>query len=101
MKNIVAALKRAGFKTLGAEKHKNANGPDLYAIRNDRVYTVEVKQARIQRQDCAQVHPVEPNRRNDDLIAIGFPSGNVLIEPMQDHLRACSEKGWRSISPSL
>jgi len=96
MKRVVETLARLGFSVLPA-RHKNANGPDLFAIKNNIAYSVEVKVGRKMRRDSLQVTPVEKNRRLDDLIAIVTPSGYVLIEPMKHHMTCCSEKGYRNL----
>ena len=68
LKGEFAAL---GFKIIHIPKNKPTNGPDLWVQRNNgRPLSVEVKKARIQRNGCVQVDPVQPNRRKDDLIAI-------------------------------
>lgn len=94
MKNAIKALEKMGYKILTKAK-KTANGPDLHVQKDDIIFRVEVKKARVVRRSMA-VHPVEPNRIHDDLIAIEFPSGYVLIEPMKDHLKSCAESGSRS-----
>lgn len=100
MEAVTEALLKMGFKTIGRVRHKNANGPDLHVIRDERLFTVEIKKARKHsRRDTLSVHPVEPARRKDDIIAIVFPSGYVLIEPMKDHLAACPKSGYRSLGP--
>ena len=97
MEQIAKTLTSLGFNILHIGK-KNANGPDIWAIKDQRPYSFEVKKVKLQRERCAQVPPVEPNRRKDDFIAIAFPSGYVLVEPMKDHLNNCSSKGYRSIT---
>jgi hypothetical protein len=94
MKNTIKYLKKMGFIILKTAK-KTANGPDIEAVRNDgATFRIEVKSVRKMKKSYA-VHPVEALRRHDDLIAIEFPSGYVLIEPMKDHLKNCSKAGGR------
>lgn len=94
MKVTIKAFEAMGYKILTQAK-KTANGPDLHVIRDGVVFRVEVKKARKSKRSMA-VHPVEPLRRNDDLIAITFPSGYVLIYPMEDYLKSCAPCGSRS-----
>jgi len=92
--NARKAFEAMGYKILTVAG-KTANGPDMHVMRGDVILRVEIKKARNVKRSMA-VHPVEVNRRNDDLIAIEFPSGYVLIEPMADHLRSCAPSGSRS-----
>ena len=85
---------KMGYKILSVAKG-TANGPDMHVQKEGMVLRVEIKKARYIKRSSS-VHPVEPLRVHDDLIAIEFPSGYVLIEPMKDHLKSCSEKGTRS-----
>lgn len=91
---VSKALENMGYKILSVAK-QTANGPDMHVIRNGVVLRVEIKKARIMKRSMA-IHPVEPARLNDDLIAIEFPSGYVLVEPMKDHLKSCAPSGSRS-----
>lgn len=89
-------LKKLGFKIVGSSP-KTKNGPDLWVSKNNRIYTVEIKTAKKQRGDNFQVRPVEKNRQKDDFIAIVFPCGYVLFEPMKHHLANCSKSGTRNM----
>ena len=91
----VNAFKKMGYEILTVVDG-TANGPDMHIKKDNLVFRVEIKKARISKRSMA-VHPVEENRKNDDLIAIVFPSGYILIEPMQDHLFSCSDSGSRSL----
>lgn len=93
----VKTFRKLGFKPLKT-KPANANGPDLFVIKNDRAFSVEIKPTRKTRRGSLQVPPVEKNRRGDDLIAIVLPSGYVLVEPMRDHLKSCTPKGYRTLT---
>ncbi len=104
MKKIVSVtdlvskhFRRMGMRPLDAPKI-NANGPDLTVIYEGRALTVEIKRARRTRRNSLQVPAVERNRRQDDLIAVVLPSGYTLIEPMADHLKLCTPKGYRTLS---
>ncbi len=94
MKNAIKTLEKMGYKILTHAK-KTASGPDLHVQKDNIIFRVEVKKARVIKRSMA-IHPVEPAREHDDMIAIEFPSGYVLIEPMKDHLKCCAESGSRS-----
>lgn len=94
IKQAVQALESMGYEVLTVAK-STANGPDLHVMRTGIVLRVEVKKARYSSRSSA-VHPVEDARKHDDLVAVVFPSGYVLIEPMQDYLKCCAESGSRS-----
>lgn len=94
MNNAVRALESMGYKILAKAK-KTANGPDITVERKGIILRVEVKKARTMKRSMA-VHPVEPARTHDDLVAVEFPSGYVLIEPMKDYLKSCATSGSRS-----
>jgi len=93
-KNVIKFLEKMGYKILTQAK-STANGPDLHIIKDDVIFRLEIKRARKAKRSM-QVRPVEELRKHDDLIAIEFPSGYVLIEPMQDHLRNCAPSGSRN-----
>lgn len=95
-KLVKRLLKKMSFKTL-AQSNGTKSGADVWALKNGRVYTVEIKKAKAQNGNNFQVRPVEHNRKKDDYIAIVMPSGYVLFEPMKDHLKVCSTKGTRNI----
>ena len=90
----ISQFEKIGYKIL-TRVIGTQNGPDLHIQKDDIIFRVEVKKARPCKRSMA-VHPVEDNRIVDDLIAIVFPSGYVLIEPMKDHLKCCAESGSRS-----
>jgi hypothetical protein len=96
----VKEIKRFGFKPLKAGK-RNANGPDLTAIKNNRAYTIEIKRARVTKRGSIQVPPVEKNRIHDDMIAIVLPNERVLLGSMEDHMNLCTPKGYRTIFGAL
>jgi hypothetical protein len=97
-------LLKQAFASLGLDiihfpNNKQINGVDLWVQRKGgRPLSVEIKQARKQRNGCVQVDPVCPDRRKDDLVAIILSSQYVLIEPLKDHLLACSPKGTRQLT---
>lgn len=91
---VTDQLEMMGYTILTVGKH-TANGPDIVAINKfGTAINIEKKKARKTKRSFS-VHPVEKNRRSDHLIAIQFPSGYVLIEPMKDHLKACAKGGSR------
>ena len=65
---------------------------------NGRPLSVEIKKINKKSNGGFQVGAVELNRRKDDLIAIICSTQYVLIEPMSDHLKACSPKGSRQLT---
>lgn len=71
------------------------NGPDMHIKKDELIFRVEIKKARKSNRSMA-VHPIENNRKNDDFVAVVFPSGYVFIEPMQDYLMNCADSGSRS-----
>jgi hypothetical protein len=90
-------LRRMGFKVVHVGK-TNANGPDLWCLdRQGRAVSVEVKTTRLLREGVWQVPPCDTAGKTCNLIAIVFPK-YVLVEPMEDHLRACSPQGYRGLS---
>lgn len=94
MEKAIKALEKMGYTVLSVAKN-TARGPDLHVKKDNIIFRVEVKKARSKKRSMS-VHAVESLRKYDDLIAIIFPSGYVLIEPMEDHLRSCAECGTRS-----
>ena len=92
------ALKLFGFKTT-KPRNVNTNGADLFAVKDDYVLSVEIKLANKPKgKNVFRVRGVENNRKNDDLIAIVFPCGYVLLEPMRDHLKGCNSQGDRFLN---
>ncbi len=94
---VASELADFGFNIL-PWKAQNANGPDITITRGGRAYTVEVKKAKITKRNSLQVPPIEPRRRNDDLVAIVLPNYKVLLQPMSEHLSLCTAKGYRTLS---
>ena len=96
---VSKTLKKMGYKTTVARKD-TSNGVDIFAIKKDRVLSVEIKTANNPRKELnvLRVRKVEKNRLNDDLIAIVLPNGYVLIEPMRDHLKSCNKHGDRYLN---
>lgn len=95
--NKIELIKAMGFEIIHIAK-RNSNGPDIVAKKNSRAYTFEVKKASVKKSKSVQCPPVEINRMHDDYIIIEFPSGYILIEPMQDHIRNCAASGCRSFN---
>lgn len=95
VKEVKKILLLFGYKTTAPEKEQY-NGVDLYAIKKDKVFSVEIKMASIiKNRNVLRIRKVEKNRKQDDLIAIVFPNKYVLLEPMKDHLRNCNKTGDR------
>lgn len=100
LKLVVASAKKLGFKVLSKSKYLSSHGSDLWLIdSNKRPISVEIKRVQVKKCDGSfEIDPVSRNRRNDDLVAIIFPTEYVLIEPMKDHLKNCNKSGRRSIT---
>lgn len=100
MKQLVkeeeSLLKKLGFKILSTAKI-NENGPDVWVTKKGKPYSIECKTCRITKRHSVQVPPVETNRRADDFILIRHPTGYLLFEPMQQHLKLCTPKGYRTL----
>ncbi len=96
---VIKTLKSMGYKTT-KPRDKNANGVDIFAIKEDRVLSVEVKHAKKPKLEgnVLRVRGVEENRKKDDLIAIVLPCGYVLVEPMKHHLLCCNKQGDRFLN---
>lgn len=87
-----------GFEIIHVGKHPSTNGVDMWVRKpGSRPLSVELKVVRKQQNGCFQVDPVQPLRKNDDLVAIECGS-YVLIEAMTDHLKCCSTKGTRQMT---
>lgn len=96
LKLVSRVLRKNGFKVLSFAK-KNENGPDVYVVKNKKPYAVEIKSCRVTKRNSVQVPPVEKNRKNDDFILIILPNKYVLFEKMSDHLKCCTQKGYRTM----
>jgi len=97
---IEKQFRKLGFKCL-PKQHINANGPDLVIIKGPKSYTVEIKNIKVTERGSLQVPPVSIPRKGDDLIAIVISKDYVLIEPMKDHLKLCTGKGYRTMPVCL
>jgi Holliday junction resolvase len=96
--DVVKTLQFMGYKTT-KPRHINCNGVDIFAIKEDYVLSVEIKKAvQPKGNNVFRVRKVEINRQSDDLIAIAFPNGYVLVEPMKDHLKCCNKQGDRFLN---
>lgn len=96
-KLVSKEFEKMGFNIIAQCLTKNSPGADLHIQKGNMVLRVEIKNARIKDgRNSSEIPPVEEARKNDDLIAIVFPSGYVLIEPMKQHLTCVGEYGSRS-----
>ena len=95
-KLVKSLLKKMSFKPL-AQSNGTKNGVDIWALKNGRVYSIEVKKAKPMKGNNFQIRAIEQNRKKDDFIAVVLPSGYVFIESMKDHLKCCSPKGTRNL----
>lgn len=95
-------IARKYFERLGFEvEMTKIRGPDLICKKGNAVLNVEVKRmiddGRIKRKTY-RITPVKRNRIKDDYVAIIFGENVHLVQPMKDHLAACSPSGCRRIS---
>jgi hypothetical protein len=94
---ILDEFSKMGYKIISWANTENTSGPDLHVQKENLVLRVEVKKARTRPgRNSSDTPIVEEARKNDDLIAIVFPSKYVLIETMKNHLKCSSEYGTRS-----
>jgi hypothetical protein len=88
-----------GFEIIHFNGMPQRNGVDMWVKKKGRrPMSVEIKKLRRNTNRSYQVDPVLPLRLNDDLIAIILNDSYVLVEPMKDHLKACSPKGTRQFT---
>jgi len=89
-----------GFKIIYWNDKPNANGVDCVVQKgSNKPLSVEVKKLKINNKTNAlSVEAIHGERRNDDLIAIIINKNYVLIEPMSQHLKSCSIKGFRPMT---
>lgn len=75
-------------------------GPDLRLRKQGAAeITVEVKSVtKVGEYFSWAIAPVLPTRQQDDLIAMVFPDGTVIVEQMQQHLRQCNSSGGRTVT---
>lgn len=96
---ISKSFEALGFSVLYWNDKPSANGVDCWVQKNNgRPLSVEVKLIREHSAGSMRCDPVSKARTNDDLIAIIVNPAYVLIEPMKDHLKACSPKGTRQLT---
>lgn len=96
LQTIKPYLDKLGYQILSSAGKHNI-GPDIWLLKNNKPYSMEIKKARMTAKKSIQVPPVEKNRLNDDFIAIIHPSGYVLIEEMKQHLKCCAPSGSRTL----
>lgn len=88
------------FKELGhSVKLTRCKGPDLLVSYVGEELAVEVKTvSRNKGSTALYVSSVSPSRIHDDLVALVFPDGKILIETMSAHLAKCGSSGKRSVT---
>lgn len=93
---MAECLRNFGYEETTNPRASQSNGVDMYAIKEDRVLSVEIKKAMpVKGRNVLRVRRVEEKRKGDDLVAIVLPNGYVLLEPMKDHLKLCNKTGDR------
>jgi hypothetical protein len=78
-------------------KHDSANGADITIEKSGKTYRVEIKKALIGKRAC-NVKPVKGFGLKCDAIGILLPSGKVILQPMNEHLKLCAKSGVRGIT---
>lgn len=84
-----------GFTVLGKQRNISANGVDLHIVRDGRVFSVEVKTVSKSTRSYRVKGCHKPD--SNDYIAMVYGS-NVIVQPMDDHIRLCSKDGTRAVS---
>lgn len=102
-KGIAAEKQAAGhFILLGYDVLPvDCHGPDLVLTRGQERLTCEVKSVTkydVNGKDFYFVSPVYRGRRVDDLMAMVFDDGFILVQPMKEHLAECSKTGRRNLT---
>lgn len=100
LRNVIEkAFQKLGYTIIHFNNKPSANGVDCWVQnKGRRPLSVEIKRVRKHQKGQLRVDPVSKPRRNDDLIAIVINPEYVLIEPMKDHLMACSNMGTRQLT---
>lgn len=92
---IKSIFEKMGYKVTEPKEY-TSKGVDMHIIRDNKyVFSVEIKEAGYTNKSKNNFRTRKVLRPYDDLIAIVFPSGYILIEPMKDHLRNCNKSGDR------
>lgn len=95
---IYKIFENLGFKIIYFNDEDSANGQDMFVQKNNnKPLSVEIKTISYKQSGALQVDPVSEKRKKDDLIAI-IIENYILIEPMEDHLKCCSDSGYRPLT---
>jgi Holliday junction resolvase len=79
-KLVAEYFEQRGFNVIGKSKHMFHSGHDLYAVKNDRLISIEVKRIRTSaRTDKVEILKAQFQA---DLLAIVTKQDTVLIMPM-------------------
>lgn len=93
---VASKLISIGWQVFDINKD-TANGPDLTIAKNGKSFRVEIKKACKSTRSYITT-PVGKSGKQCDLIIILLPNDELLIQPMEDHLRLCSKNGSRGIT---
>lgn len=89
-------LYNRGF-ALDDQKDERHSGVDIVAMKNGKVFLIEVKKANYHNR-AWQVDAVSKKQREVcDTIAIVTPKG-IFIQPMKEHLKLCTKNGMRYVT---
>lgn len=85
------------FESLGYTVDQvNVFGSDLVVRSPFQIFSIEVKTASLKTgRKAYQTSIIWPTRKNDDLVAVVFPNGYVLIETMPQYISQCGKSGKR------
>jgi hypothetical protein len=92
--HAIKFLTNLGFACSDAQK-ETTNGHDIIAIKKGLGYTFEVKPA-VYRDRCYKISKV--SKITSDGIIYVFPSGQIQIDTMKNHLKNCSKDGTRFLT---
>lgn len=85
---------KKGFATTTGN-HVNSNGADLVILKGSNAFRIEVKSA-FYSSRAWQVG--KSGTKDNDFIAIVFPSGDIQIEDWESHISKCQKNGKRSLT---
>lgn len=77
--------------------HENSNGFDLRIAKGKCIQLIEVKTCSKSTRSY-RVGAVSERSKHSDMIAMITPKGNIILQPMQDHLKLCSIDGSRRVT---
>lgn len=94
---VAKKLESLGYRVLGLSKKETENGVDLFAVKDEVFFSIEVKRAG-EHNDSIRVPKVSHNRKNDDILAVVLDMKYVFFFEMKEHLSLCAKDGTRCIT---